>query len=164
MKQQLLSLGKYHLWAFDRLFESLRRVPDEDYRSNAGLFFTSIHGTLNHLLLADRVWQARFTGTAFSVSGLDQELEPDRAALEDQIRGQCRAWGNIIGSHPDAWTGESLVYRTSSGVESRTPVGKTLLHVFNHGTHHRGQISAVISRLGFQVPEMDYIYYIRENE
>lgn len=157
-------MSEYHLWAFGRLFESLRPVPDEDYRRDMGLFFKSIHGTLNHMLLADRVWQARFRGTEYVVSGLDQELVSDRAELEAQILGQCREWGKVIGSHPDHWIQETLAYRTLSGVESKTPVGKTLVHVFNHGTHHRGQISAAISCLGHAVPEMDYIYYIREKE
>lgn len=139
-------------------------VSEEDYRKDAGLFFKSIHGTLNHLLLAERVWQARFRGTVITVKGLDQELVSDRKTLEEQIHSQCRAWREIIWPHPDEWCEQSIVYLNTAGAECRTPVGKTLVHVFNHGTHHRGQMSAVISCLGLPVPEMDYIYYIRENE
>lgn len=165
MKAHCLSLSHYHLWAFQKLYAALQKVSDDDYRADMGLFFRSVHGTLNHLLLADRVWHARFAGTAAPAArALDEELVVDRAALEAATYAQCRAWREVIAGHPADAFGETLTYHNMAGVPCRTPFGKTLLHVFNHGTHHRGQISGVISRLGFPVPEMDYIYYIREAE
>ncbi|MCE9616592.1 MAG: DinB family protein [Lentisphaerae bacterium] len=164
MKAHFLSSCRYHRWAFEVLYKALNRVSDADYRADHGLFFKSIHGTLNHLLLADRIWYSRFAGTVFAVTGLDQELETDRTQLEQALYHQGDAWLTLLEAQPETRFADMLEYCTTTGTPCRTPVDKTLMHLFNHGTHHRGQISAVISRLGLPVPEMDYLYYVRERE
>jgi len=154
-------MARYHAWADERLLEALDRVGDADYRADHGLFFGSLHGTLNHLLLAELIWYGRFTGCAHVAGSLADEVEPDRAALAGRVRAQCALWTSLADGADEVLLASRLRYANMAGADCDTPWAPTLLHVFNHGTHHRGQMSAAISRLGLPVPEMDYIYFLR---
>lgn len=161
MKQHLELLADYHLWAFETLYEALLPLDDARYRAEAGLFFHSIHGTLNHLLVADSVWFGRFSGQPFTVSGLDAELETDRAALERRLCTHAAGWRAWLEDKSAATLAAPLVYSNMSGTRFEQETATLLLHVFNHATHHRGQISAAITGFGLEAPEMDLIWYLR---
>lgn len=161
MKQHLLTLAGYHHWAFETLYTALLPIGDQHYRNDCGLFFRSIHGTLNHLLLADRVWFGRFSGESYPVASLGQELEHDRARLEQALYADTPRWQHWIAEQSESRLNGVLSYSNLSGTTFQNPLTPVLLHVFNHATHHRGQISAGISSLGFEVPEMDLIMYLR---
>src|SRR5580704_17546831 len=79
------TLGRYHVWAQARLFESLGPMSDAEYHADQGLFFRSVHRTLNHLLLVDLLWHGRITGQPFAMSGLDQELVKERSRLGEEL-------------------------------------------------------------------------------
>ena len=161
MKNHLITLADYHVWAFEVLYGALLPMGDDQYFADAGLFFRSVHGTLNHLLLADRVWFGRFTDAPYPVASLDAELESDRIELEQAIYAQAGVWETWIGQQsPDGLAGD-ITYRNLKGAEFHNALTSTLLHVFNHGTHHRGQVSAAVSGFGYDVPEMDLMWYLR---
>lgn len=161
MKDQLLMLADYHVWSFEILYCALLPVSDHQYVADCGLFFGSIHRTLNHLLLADRVWFGRFSGRTYPVAGLDMQLESARGGLERALYEQSQGWRSWIESQGRAVIGGMLEYRNVAGTSCSDPFAATLLHVFNHGTHHRGQISAAITGFRHAAPEMDLIYYLR---
>lgn len=162
MKAPLTQFAEYHEWAFDVLLRAVREVDEATYRAPAGLFFGSIHGTLNHLLVAEYVWFGRFADEPFAVTGLNAELEADRDALDAALRAASARWRPWIAGRNDAALAGRLDYRNLSGARFRDPVAATLLHVFNHATHHRGQISAALTALGADAPVMDLIYFLRE--
>jgi uncharacterized damage-inducible protein DinB len=127
-----------------------------------GLFFKSIHGTLNHLLVAEHCWFARFARGESPLMGLDAEIEADRARLRTALIDSACAWPAFVRDAPDErWIGE-LHYRRANGDPMTLPWEPTLAHVFNHGTHHRGQISAAITSLGHASPEMDLVWMLVE--
>jgi uncharacterized damage-inducible protein DinB len=161
MKQHLEILAAYHAWAFGVLYAALRSLDDAAYRADCGLFFRSIHRTLNHLLLADRVWFGRVVGEPYVVPGLDHEIETDRQRLERAIHEAAARWSVWLAARDASELEAVLAYVNFAGARFEQPLGLLLLHVFNHGTHHRGQISAAVSRLGLTVPEMDLILYLR---
>jgi uncharacterized damage-inducible protein DinB len=162
MKAHCLSMARYHGWAFERLFGALGGVSDTDFAADAGLFFGSLHGTLNHLLLGDLVWFGRFVGQPHPARSLAQQIEADRSALAARVRAQAARWIELVDGADAALIGSRLHYANMAGTPCDTPWAATLLHVFNHGTHHRGQMSAVLTRLGQPAPEMDYVYFLRE--
>src|SRR5436190_4951873 len=82
MKPHYAMMAGYNRWANERLYEAARALPDTDYRANRGAFFGSLHGTLNHLLVADRVWMRRFTGDGPVQTQLDEILFEEFSALE----------------------------------------------------------------------------------
>lgn len=161
MKRHLQLLADYHVWALETLYEALLPLDDTRYRGDCGLFFHSIHGTLNHLLVADSVWFGRFIGQAFSVSGLDAELESDREKLEQRLGEHSARWRAWLAARSDADLAAPLVYSNMSGTRFEQETATLLLHVFNHATHHRGQISAALTAYAIDAPEMDLIWFLR---
>jgi uncharacterized damage-inducible protein DinB len=97
-----------------------------------------------------------------SVRSLDVELEPDRTRLRERVLAGAAAWEPALAGWSDAQLAGSLRYRRIAGGEVTLPFAATLAHVFNHGTHHRGQISAAITMLGHRCPELDLVYMLQQ--
>ena len=153
--------ARYHVWATHRLLEAVSRVSAEDYQREVGLFFKSIHGTLNHMLVAEHLlWYPRFAKGTSPVLALNTEVEPHRERLAQALKGGSANWTPLIAS----WTAErfdgQLDYRTSKGDPLSLPFSAALAHVFNHATHHRGQITAALTAMGQPCPELDMVYFL----
>lgn len=158
-------LARYNVWATRRLFEHVDLLADADYRRDAGLFFKSIHGTLNHLLVAEhRLWYRRFAESVSPAARLDEEAEPDRARLRTALLEGAARWLPAIESWPDARFDATLDYTTTKGVAMHLPFAVTLAHVFNHGTHHRGQITAALTAMGHRCPELDLVWMLQAEQ
>ncbi|GIL05681.1 MAG: hypothetical protein BroJett031_22010 [Betaproteobacteria bacterium] len=164
VRSHLLLLSRYQGWALARLYDFLRDVTEADYRRDCGLFFKSIHGTLNHLLLTDRLWYGRFAGSPVSVAGLDEELCAERAVLREEILLSASRWPAFIDAVDAQRFDGDLQFITTEGTPRGMPFAATLAHVFNHGTHHRGQVSAALTALGYPAPEIDLYYFILAQE
>lgn len=163
LRDHLQTLARYNLWATKRLCTQIAGLSDADYRRDAGLFFKSIHGTLNHLLVAEQLlWFARFAEGASSVTALDIEAEPDRWHLQHRLQEGALAWLPLL----EVWPEERLLglfdYRHMQGQAVSLPFAATLAHVFNHSTHHRGQISAALTAMGHTCPELDMVLMLQE--
>ena len=155
-KDQLAQMARYHAWATERLLESIAPMPDEFYRKPCGLFFQSIHGTLNHLLLTDsEIWYPRFTGGHSATLPLDVELESDRTELASRLIAATARWAGYVASLDESALAGELRFTMTTGQPRVLPMPGALLHVFNHATHHRGQITAAISMLGFAYQPLD---------
>lgn len=156
------ALARYNVWALARLCEHVDRLPEDDYLRDAGLYFKSVHGTLNHLLVAEReVWFPRFAEGVSNRIALDAELEPDRAALRTRLLTAAGRWAPLIASWPAARFDGRLDYTTTRGVSQSLPFALTLAHVFNHGTHHRAQITAALTAMGRECPEIDLVWMLQ---
>ena len=155
------ALARYHRWATVRLFEHVDRLGEADYRRDAGLFFRSVHGTLNHLLVAEDLWFPRFADGISNRIALDAELETDRAALRDRLLAAAGRWPPLIAGWPAARLDGRLDYTTTRGVDQSLPFTLTLAHIFNHGTHHRAQITAAITAMGHDCPELDLVWMLQ---
>ena len=110
------TLARYNAWATARLLDAVARVPEVDYRRDVGLFFRSIHGTLNHLLVGEhQLWFVRFSEGSSPRVALDAEAEPDRAELDTRLRSGAARWEPLIeGVAPVRWEG-TLDYTTMRG-------------------------------------------------
>src|SRR5690606_7519988 len=143
-------------------------LRDEASKRDVGAFFKSILGTFNHLLLADRVWLARFTGVSVpdgfmgpGIRSLDQELYADfeelrreRALTDDELS----AW--VAGLTHERLAGP-LVYMRR-GQQHESPLWWAVAHVFNHQTHHRGQITTLFTQQGCDPGVTDLVAMLRE--
>jgi uncharacterized damage-inducible protein DinB len=149
-------LTRYHAWATRRLFEHVDALPEADYRRDAGLFFRSVHGTLNHLLVGEsELWYARFSEGRSPRLVLDAELETDRGRLRERLLESADRWAPLVASWPASRFDATLDYTSTQGVALSLPFAATLGHVFNHATHHRGQITAAITAMGHDCPVLD---------
>lgn len=162
MQQYLAKLSRYHRWATEKLFDSVALLSEEQYRSQKGLFFGSVHGTLNHLLLVDQLWLSRIEGQPYPITDLSHEIETDAKMLETALLNQCDLWFRTCAAMTDRRLAQNIKFRNVAGEADRMNTADLLMHVFNHGTHHRGQISAVLVEFGVPVPEMDYYYFVNK--
>jgi len=154
--------ARYHLWATNRLLDAVSHLTDDAYRRDVGLFFKSIHGTLNHLLVGEGLlWYARFSEGASPRLALDTEVEPDRERLDQALKDVAAHWAHLIAGWPVERFDGLLSYQTSKGVPQSLPFAATLAHVFNHATHHRGQITAALTALGQPGPELDWVCHLQ---
>ncbi|MEO5845082.1 MAG: DinB family protein [Caldimonas sp.] len=162
MRSYFESLARYHVWATARLCEHVETLSEGDYRKDAGLFFKSVHGTCNHLLVAEHaLWYPRFAEGVSHKIALDVELEKDRAALRERLLAAVPRWQALIASLDDARFVATLDYTTTRGIALSLPFAPTLGHVFNHATHHRGQITAAITAMGYPCPEIDWVWMLQ---
>ncbi len=161
--RQLMTMARYNAWATDRLLAAVAPLDDAAYRRPLGLAFGSIHGTLNHLLVGEHLlWWPRIAEGRSPVVALDSEAETDRAALARRLREGAARWPGLIeGWSHDRLHGQ-LQYARLNGGTVTLPMAETMAHVFNHGTHHRGQISAALTALGQPAPELDLIFMLQQ--
>jgi len=160
-KDQIVLMARYHAWATRRLLTSIETLPEESYRRPCGLFFGSIHGTLNQLLLTDsELWYPRFTEGRSASLALDVELESDRALLASRLITATANWAGYVGGLGEGALAGDLRFTMTTGQKRVLPMPAALLHVFNHATHHRGQITAAISMMGFEYLPLDLPFLI----
>ncbi|MGE0874991.1 MAG: DinB family protein [Burkholderiales bacterium] len=163
MKAHFERMARYNAWANARLYAAARKLPDEAYRRNVGAFFGSLHGTLNHLLVTDRIWMRRITREGDHPAKLDAIMFDDLGALD----GARKAEDDRILRYVDGLGEEDIDrrvdYATTSGVRQRNRLGDILVHLFNHQTHHRGQAHAILTVLGVaEPPVLDLLAMYRE--
>ncbi len=164
LREHLRTLARYNVWASTALCAHLDALPEADYRRDAGLFFNSVHGTLNHLLVAEHaLWFRRFAEGVSPSVALDDEIEPDRARLRQRLLSGALAWLPLLELWPEQRLEGTLEYQRLAGQRVRLPFAATLAHVFNHGTHHRGQISAAITAMGHASPALDMVLMLQQD-
>jgi uncharacterized damage-inducible protein DinB len=155
-------------WMNEKLFAGAAQLSDEERKRDRGAFFKSIHGTLNHLLLADRVWLGRFTGTVDGdslgpggIRTLDQELYSDFG----ELRNERAKTDETI----ERWVAELSAERllgplryVRKGLTHESPLWWAVVHLFNHQTHHRGQLTTLLLQAGHDPGVTDLIAMLRE--
>lgn len=156
-------LAAYNQWANARLYAAALGLPEADYRRSVGVFFGSLHGTLNHLLVTDRIWLKRIIGAGDAPARLDSILFEDRAALARARMDEDARIVATVAGFDEAALAAPLTYTTTGGAAQTTALGDILLHLFNHQTHHRGQAHACCSILtGTEPPPLDLIAFGRD--
>jgi len=163
MQSHFSKMAKYNAWANARLYGMARSLPDELYRKNVGAFFGSLHGTLNHLLLTDRLWMRRFTGIGDHPKKLNAILFEDLPSLELARKDEDNRIVKYVDGLSDNDIGKDWEYSTTSGAPQHNPLGELLAHLFNHQTHHRGQAHTILTMLGIPEPQpLDFLAMLRE--
>jgi uncharacterized damage-inducible protein DinB len=153
--------ARYNAWANGRLYDAAASLPEAAYKADRKAFFGSIHGTLNHLLVGDRIWMQRLTGVGETYERLDLILHEDLASLRGAREAEdARIIAYVEGLDEPALE-RVLEYRNTTGTGFRQQVCAMLDHVFNHQTHHRGQVHALLGAAGVAPPPLDLLIYQR---
>ena len=143
-------MADYNAWMNERLYATCASMSDEERKRDRGAFFKSIHSTLNHILWADRVWMTRLAGKDFGppvARGSDvfadfDELRHARTSLDADI---SRWAANLTEEGLNApYTFVSPILKTARV----QPTWSFVTHMFNHQTHHRGQLTTLLSQAG----------------
>ncbi len=165
LKAHLLMMAKYNAWANTRLYRMAAALPDQLYRSDVGAYFKSLHGTLNHLLAADRIWMRRLTGAGDHPGTLDAIVFDDLRLLTRARAVEDERVIHFVEPLSDSSLDEMREYKTLDGTPHKQKCSEILAHVFNHQTHHRGQAHAILTVLGVADPEpLDLMIMLRERD
>jgi uncharacterized damage-inducible protein DinB len=162
MKPYFSLLAGYNAWANERIYEAVAQLSDGDYRADRGAFFRSVHGTLNHILVADRIWLKRFTGDGDAPNRLDAILFEDFADLRMARSAEDERIVAYVEGLSDTQIAGRVRYRTiTKPAEVEQILASGLIHFFNHQTHHRGQVHALLTGFGLDAPSLDLLMFQR---
>ena len=165
MRDHLCRMARYNRWANARLYDACAALDEATYRAEGKMFFGSIHGTLNHLLVGDRLWLSRILGDPALGLSLDDRPFSDLTALRRARVDEDRKMIDLTESYAEGDLDAIISYRMATLPEdAATPLHLCWLHLFNHQTHHRGQVHDQLVQTSVAPPPLDLIFYLRENE
>ena|SRR5579871_170165 len=152
-------MTQYNRWMNESLYGICGSLTDEERKQDQGASYRSVHGTLNHLLLGDRLYLGRFTGEPFRVRSLEEELYSDfptlcqeRAKTDQQIEAWTQTLTEEALTLPLRF--ESVTYRR----EHIFPLWIVVVQFFNHQIHHRGQLTTLLNQVGVDFGKVDLIW------
>ncbi len=172
----VVRFAEYNRWMNGQVIVAARKLSPQTLVQDRGAFFGSILGTLNHLLVADTIWLRRFAlgDIAFAAlepmksaavpASLRDTLAPDLASYETQrtrLDTILSAWSLEI---RETHLSMQVSYTNMSGQHHTKRFGDLLLHIFNHQTHHRGQVSTLLYQAGVDVGATDLIAVLPDVE
>ncbi len=159
-KNYFRTMARYNRWMNERVYACCADLSHEERKKDRGAFFKSIHGTLNHILLGDLIWFGRFKGEPFTgFSGLDYELHADFCALRDARVRMDAGILEFVDALDESRVAGELHYTTVVNPAPRvSPFWFVLMHFFNHQTHHRGQVTTLLSQAGINPGVTDLMW------
>ncbi len=144
-----LGMAAYNSWMNKKIYDSSAELSDLDRKRDLGAFFKSVHGTLNHILVADESWLQRFRGQPVTMISPAQEMHASFAELRagrEKMDGEITEWVATL----DAGFGDRpfRFYSVTYQKERVIPGWAAVAHMFNHQSHHRGQVTTLLKQLG----------------
>lgn len=156
-------MALYNAWANTRLYEAAAAIDAEAYHAPRGAYFGSLHRTLNHILVGDRIWMRRFTGEGDAPTRLDAVLYDEIVRLRAAREQEDAQIVSFIEGLEEVVLGGLFTYRTITNPTDITqPLSPALAHFFNHQTHHRGQAHCLLTQITGDAPSLDLIVFQRE--
>ena len=149
-------MAEYNGWMNAKVYGACAGLPDAELHEDRGAFFRSIYLTLNHIAYSDLAFLSRFTGVPAEVPPLGQDLFGGFARLRaerEQLDLRIVDWSSTL--TPD-WLAGTLTYTSKVDGRERTVARWVLVtHLFNHQTHHRGQVTTLLTQQGVDVGSTD---------
>lgn len=161
------TMAAYNRWMNNSVYEAAARLSDDERKADRKAFFRSIHSTLNHVLWGDRVWLGRFNGKPYPVGGIGIDLHDRfdalleaRRCMDDEISAWAAALDAAALAGPLTWL-SSVTQR-----EWTRPRWLCVMQMFNHQTHHRGQVTTLLKQAGIDpgVTDLPYVPLARDAE
>ncbi len=152
-------MARYNRWQNRSIYAAAGRLDDAQRKAHRGAFFGSIHGTLNHLLWGDKTWMVRFAdwpappAKTIRESTSMYESWDDLARVRSTFDQDLVAWADRLA--PSALAGNITYFSGAAGRNITKPIAVLLVHFFNHQTHHRGQVHAMLTAAGAYPEDTD---------
>lgn len=177
LKPHFKLLANYNALMNQKICESLAVVPEAELWQDNGAFFNSILGTLNHIMVGDLIWLTRFNQHPNSpkgvttLQGLADFEKPTQLTHQlcqsktDYIAKRLALDKIIIDFVEELTEGDlrqTLTYTNTKGVQFSKPFSPLLLHLFNHQTHHRGQLTTLLNQMGIDIVETDLLMLVND--
>lgn len=169
---KVLLLAQYNRWMNQKCYAAAAKLTAGDLTQDRGAFFGSIIGTLNHIMVGDTIWLARFSRhcgnhgaldayqTKHLPAALDATIATDLTALHaerEQTDATILHWAGQLTEHD---LEQPLSFKNMAGVAHTKDFASLVLHFFNHQTHHRGQLSTLLLQAGQDIGITDLGMYV----
>lgn len=157
LRDYAMAMARYNQWMNGKVYDAAAQLSDEQRKADRGAFFRSVHGTLNHLLLGDRSWMQRMHGQPVTMTSPHEEVHEDF----DELRAARQAMDQTLlewAASLDPAIEPSRSYSFVSVTYQKTitlPYVAVVMQIFNHQTHHRGQLTTLLSQFGVDVGVTD---------
>jgi len=162
MRRHFQMFADYNRWANAQVYDACSTLTNEEYRVDKGAFFGSAHRTLNHLLAADRIWMKRITGNGEAPNALDAVLHEEFGDLRLARVAEDRRIIDVVDGLSEDQLAASFTYTPiSNPVPITQPLAPVLAHLFNHQTHHRGQVHTILTAMDKPSLVLDLVYFLR---
>ena len=151
-------MARYNRWQNENLYGVADRLPAEERERERGAWFGSIHKTLSHMLWADRIWMSRFADVPKPEGGIRESvsLYPDWENLKAERKNFNHTMIDWADAVDDAWlTADQTYYSAATKREWTRPRWILVTHLFNHQTHHRGQVHCMLTQAGGRPGDTD---------
>ena len=148
-------LARYNRIANERLYAACAELDEAEYRKQRSGSFGSIHGLLNHILLGDRRWLGLFEGGQRATPPLNQILYDDFSSLRSAREREDARLESFFSNVDVAFWDRSFPYTNNQGKDYVETAHVACSHLFNHQTHHRGQVHVMLSDAGVAAPGLD---------
>ena len=161
--EQIRALYEYNEWANGHVLDAASNLSEEELAQEQGASFGNVQGNLWHLVWAQAIWLARWTG-----SKPVERLEPEQGRAVQMIREAYQtsheSLRSFVASLAEHDLPRVLSYTDSRGDAQQAVLWKTMLHVVNHGTHHRAETALLLTTLGNPPRQLDYAFFELERE
>ncbi len=157
-----IHMANYNIWANRKLYSACKALGEETIQKECPSYFGSIHKTLNHILLGDMIWMARFLGEENAPTKLDQLLHDNFADLTDARIAFDEKILDFSISLTEERLSEAFQYTDIAGSPHAMPFSICVGHMFNHQTHHRGQVHGLLIQEMEEPPALDLVYFTLE--
>ena len=161
--QRFQKFWRYNNWAWEHVYQSVKKLEEEELRKERGFFWGSMYGTLAHCVAAEIIWIERLNGNN------PKKLlgEEDFPSLEHliQARKEVQArWEKYVGQLTNKEVMQTITYTSTEGEVRQQLIADIIQHIGNHSTEHRSQISPILFELGVPTDELDFIFYCNLHE
>ena len=148
-------LANFNTWANTKILFSCKKLDDTEYKKDRKAFFSSIHGTLNHLLVVDGAYISRIEGKNHDLKSLDQILYENLFQLEEARIKEDKRLVDLVNNLSKESINKEITYKGFETGNQTYTINLILITLFNHQTHHRGQIHNMLSQAGIKPPQID---------
>jgi len=160
MKHYLTLRAEHNQWVNTRVYDVAAQLSEADYLADRGAFFGSVHKTLNHIVTTDLIWMHRIDATGEAPGGLDAVLHDtlaDTRATREALDARMIA---AVDGMNDAALAEPIRFKARSGDDVAIAANLMVANLCNHETHHRGQVHAMLTGLGQEMPPLDFFPFL----
>jgi uncharacterized damage-inducible protein DinB len=162
MKEVLQQLAAYHIWANNLIMEAVKKLPPELQTKEVASSFNSLFKTILHMWNAESIWWQRVKLQERISEPVDTFKGDIQEAIKEMTQ-QTRQWREWIDSAQSHQIDHVFQYQNKKGEQFKQPIYQMLIHLFNHGTYHRGQIVTMLRQLGVEkIPQTDFIVWSRK--
>lgn len=162
MKELLQQLSAYNIWANQKILEAILALPEEKQKQELPSSFKNLYDTILHMWNAESIWWQRMKLQERIILPVEN-FKGSMQELAHELLQQDLQWQDWVNNATDAALDHVFQYQNSKKEQFKQPVYQMLLHVFNHGTYHRGQLINMLRQLGIEkLPQTDFIVWSRK--